>query len=71
MNWTGDIYDERSGEYRIRTQYSYRGAFSTLSYRGKIIGYADGREPAKEKAEAHALSELAAHRNDAEQARGD
>lgn len=54
MNWTGDIYDERSGEYRIRTQYTYRGAFSALYFAGRIIDYATGPEEAKRKAKEHA-----------------
>jgi hypothetical protein len=54
MNWTGDIYEERSGDYRIKTTYSSLGAFSSMSYCGRNIGYAKGIEEAKELCEAHA-----------------
>lgn len=54
MTWTGDIYRETSGDYRISTEYSPRGSLSTLRYRGKIVGYATDAEEAKRKAEEHA-----------------
>jgi hypothetical protein len=54
MNWLGDIYEESCGDYRIRTTYSHKGAFSTLYYCGRPIGYSPGSEEAKEKAEEHA-----------------
>jgi hypothetical protein len=54
VKWEGDIYDERCGEYRIRTQYTHRGAFSTLYHLGRIINYTIGPDEAKDKAEEHA-----------------
>ena len=54
MNWMGDIYEESSGDYRIRTTYSHKGAFSTLYYCGRAIAYASDIDDAKAKAEEHA-----------------
>jgi hypothetical protein len=54
MNWTGDIYEERCGDYRIKTTYSHRGAFSSVSYCGRNIGYTTEIDEAKELCEAHA-----------------
>lgn len=54
VNWTGDIYHETSGDYRISTEYSPKGSFSTLRFRGKIVGYGRDAEEAKRKAEEHA-----------------
>ena len=53
MNWSGDIYREESGDYRVDTEYSYLGSFSILRFKGKTICYAKDAEEAKQKAEIH------------------
>ena len=55
MTWTGDIYRQTSGDYRIDTEFSYLGSFSTLRYRGKIIGYAKDADELKAKAEGKGI----------------
>jgi hypothetical protein len=54
MTWTGDIYEETCGDYRIKTTYSHLGAFSSISYCGRNIGYRKGIEEAKELCDEHA-----------------
>lgn len=54
MNWAGDIYLETSGDYAVKTDYSYLGSFTYVKYRGKVIRYARDAEEGKRIAEEHA-----------------
>ena len=57
MTWTGDIYEQVSGEYRISTQYTISGEFCTIRYGSEIIGYANDTDAARQKCERHAVGE--------------
>lgn len=54
LDWTGDIYCEKAGDYQIDTVYSQAGAFSTMKFCGVVIGYETDIDAAKEFCEAHA-----------------
>lgn len=54
MIWTGDIYEQTCGDYRINTDYTISGECCVIRYRKKIIGYANDTDVAKVKCEAHA-----------------
>lgn len=60
LEWVGDIYREKSGDYQIDTTYSHAGAFSTAKFCGKTIGYEMDIDKAKELCEAHAERHAAA-----------
>ncbi len=53
MTWTGDIYEQVSGEYRIKTQYTISGEFCVIHHGLEIIGYSDDTDKAKRKCELH------------------
>jgi hypothetical protein len=55
MTWTGDIYEQVSGDYRIDTQYTISGEFCTIRFGFDIIGYSNSTEAAKAKCEQHAV----------------
>lgn len=54
MIWVGDIYEQVSGEYRIKTDYTISGEFCVIRLGNEIIGYAKDTDVAKDKCEAHA-----------------
>lgn len=54
MIWSGDIYEQVSGNYRIKTDYTISGEFCVIRRGTEIIGYAHDTDVAKGKCEAHA-----------------
>lgn len=54
LEWQGDIYREKAGDYQIDTAYSRAGEFNTMKYCGVIIGYETDIARAKEFCEGHA-----------------
>ena len=54
LEWVGDIYREKAGDYQIDTIYSRTGEFNTMKCCGVIIGYETDIDKAKEFCEGHA-----------------
>lgn len=58
MTWTGDIYEQVSGDYRIKIDFTISGEFCVIRRGKEIIGYANDTDAAKAKCAAHSKGEL-------------
>ena len=54
LKWEGDIYRQKAGDYQIDTTFTQSGEFNTIKYCGRILGYKNDTEEAKQFCEAHA-----------------